>query len=106
MKYMISWYERSQGSALEYENAQKRILGVFRHWQPPEYFKVELFVVRLGEWGGHMVVDCADNLDIHRLCSIFPAFRFEVSSILPIEDAVRTELEAIAWRDGVPRAFS
>ena len=25
MKYMISWNERSQGSPMEYENAQKRI---------------------------------------------------------------------------------
>jgi hypothetical protein len=26
MKYMISWFERPQGSPAEYENAQKRIL--------------------------------------------------------------------------------
>ena len=29
MKYMISWFERPQGSPAEYENAQKRILDVF-----------------------------------------------------------------------------
>ena len=29
MKYMISWFERPQGSPTEYENAQKRILDVF-----------------------------------------------------------------------------
>ena len=29
MKYMISWFERPQGSPMEYENAQKRILDVF-----------------------------------------------------------------------------
>lgn len=27
MKYMISWFERPQGSPMEYENAQKRILA-------------------------------------------------------------------------------
>ena len=34
MKYMISWFERPQGSPIEYENAQKRILEVFtvRWW--------------------------------------------------------------------------
>ena len=26
MKYMITWKERSQGSAIEYEKAQQRIL--------------------------------------------------------------------------------
>jgi len=29
MKYMITWNERSQGSPMEYESAQKRILEVF-----------------------------------------------------------------------------
>jgi hypothetical protein len=29
MNYVISWNERLQGSPIEYENAQKRILEVF-----------------------------------------------------------------------------
>ena len=33
MKYVISWFERAQGSAIEYENAQKRILEVFGQWK-------------------------------------------------------------------------
>lgn len=40
MKYMISWFERSQGSPMEYENAQKRILEVFRPWKAPANFRV------------------------------------------------------------------
>ena len=35
MKYMISWFERPQGSPAEYENAQKRILDVFGQWKAP-----------------------------------------------------------------------
>ena len=46
MKYIISWFERTQGSPLEYENAQKRILDVFGQWKAPENFKIEFFVVR------------------------------------------------------------
>src|SRR5450631_1291134 len=38
MKYMLSWFERPQGSPLEYENAQKRILDVFSPWKPPANF--------------------------------------------------------------------
>jgi hypothetical protein len=30
-----------------------------------------------------------------------PAFEFEARPVLPVEDAVRVELEAIAWRDGL-----
>jgi hypothetical protein len=49
MKYMITWSERSQGSAIEYENAQQRILDVFRRWEAPANFKIELFVIRVGD---------------------------------------------------------
>ena len=66
MKYMISWFERPQGSPMEYENAQKRILEVFRQWRAPANFKIEVFVVRVGEWGGHMLVDCDDPLTVHK----------------------------------------
>jgi Protein of unknown function (DUF3303) len=52
MKYIISWFERPQGSPSEYENAQKRILEVFRQWQPPSNFKIDFFVIRVGEWVG------------------------------------------------------
>lgn len=99
MKYMISWYERSQGSPIEYENAQKRILDVFTKWKAPGNFKIELFVVRVGDWGGHMLVECDDPLTVHKVCSTFPAFTFEARPVVPVMDAVRVELEAMAWRD-------
>jgi len=99
MKYMISWSERPQGSPAEYENAQKRILEVFGQWEAPAGFSIELFVVRVGEWGGHMLVDCDDPLAVHKVCSTFPAFEFQARPVIPVEDAVRVQLEAIAWRD-------
>src|SRR6476619_950375 len=69
MKYMISWFERPQGSPAEYENAQKRILEVFGQWKAPDGFKIESFVIRVGEWGGHMLLDCDDPLAVHKFCS-------------------------------------
>jgi hypothetical protein len=42
MKYMISWFERTQGSPSEYENVQKRILEVFTQWKAPANFKIEV----------------------------------------------------------------
>ncbi len=54
MKYMLTWSERPQGSAMEYENAQKRILEVFTQWKTPANFKIGLFVIRVGDWGGYM----------------------------------------------------
>jgi hypothetical protein len=101
MKYMITWSERSQGSAIEYENAQKRILDVFRRWEAPANFKIELFVIRVGDWGGYMLADCDDPITVHKFCSMLPAFEFQARPVIPIEDAVRGELEVMAWRDGL-----
>ena len=72
MKYVISWFERPQGSPMEYENAQKRILEVFGQWKAPANFKIEFFVIRVGEWGGHMLVECDDPLTVHKFCSMLP----------------------------------
>jgi muconolactone delta-isomerase len=90
---MISWFERPQGSPTEYENAQKRILEVFTKWKAPANFKIELFVVRVGEWGGHMLVDCDDPATVHKACSTFPAFEFQVRPVIPVEEAVTMDLK-------------
>ena len=63
----------------------------------------ELFVMRVGEWGGHVLVDCDDPLAVHKFCSTYPAFEFQARPVIAVEDAVRVELEAIAWRDGLKR---
>ena len=103
MKYMICWNERPQGTPIEYENAQKRILEVFQQWKAPANFKIEFFVVRVGDWGGYMLVDCDDPLTVHKFCSTLPSFVFEARPVVPVMDAVRVEQEAIAWRDGLKR---
>src|SRR3954463_4083186 len=99
MKYMISWSERPQGSPMEYENAQKRILDVFGQWKAPSNFKIESFVIRVGEWGGHMLMEGEDPTEIHKFGSMPPSFVFEVRPVIDIKDAVRSELEVMAWRD-------
>jgi hypothetical protein len=101
MKYVISWNERPQGSPAEYENAQKRILEVFGQWKAPANFKIEFFVVRVGDWGGHLLVDCDDPLAVHKFCSMLPAFAMEARPVIAVQDAVRVELEVMAWRDGL-----
>jgi hypothetical protein len=69
----------------------------------PANFKIELFVIRVGDWGGYMSVDCDDPLTVHKFCSMLPAFTFEARPVVPVMDAVRVELEAMTFRDGLPR---
>jgi hypothetical protein len=104
MKYMITWNERPQGSPAEYENAQTRILEVFRQWKAPPNFRIEMFVVRVGDWGGYMLLECDDPLAVHKFCSTLPSFEFQARPVIPVEDAVRVELEAMAWREGLARS--
>jgi hypothetical protein len=101
MKYMITWKERPQGTPIEYENAQKRILEVFSPWKAPASFKIESFVIRVGDWGGYMLMECDDPLEVHKFCSMLPAFTFEARPVIPVADAIRVELEAMAYRDGL-----
>jgi hypothetical protein len=101
MKYMITWNERPQGTPIEYENAQKRILEVFSPWKAPTNFRIESFVIRVGDWGGYMLMECDDPLEVHKFCSMLPAFKFEASPVVPVVDAIRVELEAMAYRDGL-----
>jgi hypothetical protein len=83
MQYMITWNERQQGSPIEYENAQKRILEVFSPWKAPANFKIHSFVIRVGDWGGYMLMECDDPLEVHKFCSMLPAFTFEARPVIP-----------------------
>ena len=74
---------------------------VFTQWKAPDNFKIELFVIRVGDWGGYMMLDCDDPLAVHKFCSMLPAFEFQARPVIPVMDAVRVELEAIAFRDGL-----
>jgi hypothetical protein len=89
------------GSPAEYENAQKRILEVFGQWKAPANFKISFFVVRVGDWGGHLLVDRDDPLTVHKFCSMLPQFTMEARPVVDVQDAVRAELEVMAWRDGL-----
>ena len=103
MKYMITFNERAQGSAIQYENSQTRVIEIFSKWEAPSNFKIELFVVRVGDFGGYLMVDCDDPLEVHKFCSTWPAFEFQARPVVPVMDAVRVEQEAIALRDSLGR---
>ena len=50
-----------------------------------------------------MLVDCDDPTAVHKVCSTWPAFEFQARPVIPVADAVRVELEAIAWHEGLGR---
>jgi hypothetical protein len=104
MQYIVRWNERPQGTPIEYENAQKRILSTFQHWDMPKSLAVKHFLVRVGDMGGYMLAETDDPKAIQMLTTAFPAFQFRVEQVLDIGEAVATELEAIAWRDELTKS--
>jgi muconolactone delta-isomerase len=99
VKYVVSWRERSGGSAIEYEAAQKRVLQLFQQWAMPETLKFEQFLVRVGDYGGYAVVQTGDVGALHKMTSAFAVFQFKVETVMDVMDAVAVEVDAIKWRD-------
>jgi Protein of unknown function (DUF3303) len=99
MKYVISWRERPAASSRDYEAAHERILEIFSEkWKMPESFKMLQFVVRVGDYGGYMIVETDKPTDIHYVTSVFAAFEFKVEPVVDVMEAVAVELKAIEYR--------
>jgi Domain of unknown function (DUF3303) len=98
MKYVITWWERPQGSPADYEAAQQRVLELFRPWEKPASLTIHQFVVRVGEYGGYIVAETDDLAASHQLTSTFAVFKFRVEPVIEVMDAVAAEVEAIKWR--------
>lgn len=103
IKYMVSWYERPQGSPMEYEHAQKRILEVFSQWKAPANFKIHSVRRERGRVGRPHAGGLRRSDRRAQGCSTFPAFEFQARPVIPVDDAIRCELEAIARREGLKR---
>jgi hypothetical protein len=98
MKYVISWRERPAASSKEYEAAHRRCMQLFnKDWKFPPSFTVHQFVVRLGDYGGYMIVETDKPGDIHYVTSIFALFEFTVEPVVDVMDAVAEQLKAIDY---------
>ena len=97
MKYVISWRERPAASALEYEAAHRRIMQIFKDWKFPASFNIHQFVVRVGDYGGHMVVSTDKPSDIRYVTSVYAAFEFTVEPVVDVTEAVPEQLKAIDY---------
>jgi hypothetical protein len=98
MKYVITWHERPAASFRDYEAAQERVLGIFKDWKMPASFAIHQFVVRVGEYGGYMIIETDKPTDVHYVTSVFAVFEFKVEPVVDVMDAVAVEVQAIEYR--------
>lgn len=101
MKYLMSWTERTHGSAAEYEAAQARVLEMMQHWAPPDAVKIHEFVVTVGNYDGVAILETDDVSAIHQMTSTFAVFDFTVQPVLDVADAIAPEAAALEWRSSI-----
>ena len=103
-KYLVTWFERPNGSPEAYEAAQERVLQLFGGYEIPASLDVQQFLVRVGEYGGYMVVATDDLAALHEFTTTFAVFAFEVQPVLEVMDAVAAEVAAVEYRRSVDAA--
>ncbi|MGY1690339.1 DUF3303 domain-containing protein [Geodermatophilus sp. SYSU D01105] len=94
MRYVVTWQDRPTGSIAEYEAAHERILDVLTR-EMPESLRLREAVVRLGDFGGHAVIEADEPSDLHALTAVYAPFNVTVA---PVVDAV-----AAGQRDPEPQ---
>jgi len=55
------------------------------------------FVVRVGDYGGYMILETDNPTDIHYLSSIFAVFEWKVEPVVDVMEAVAVELKAFEY---------
>ena len=55
-------------------------------------------MIRVGDYGGYMIVETERPTDIHYFTSFFAVFEFKVELVVDVMDAVAAEVAAIEYR--------
>ena len=55
-------------------------------------------MIRIGDYGGYMIVEIDKPTDIHYFTSLFTVFEFKVELVVDVMDAVAAEVAAIEYR--------
>ena len=84
------------------EAGQKRSLAVFANWQPPAGAEFQGFYGFADGTGGVAILEADNAQTLARTTDPWtPWLRFEVTPILPIDEATTIATEAVAFRDSV-----
>lgn len=82
------------------EEGERRSLELFTNWEPPFEFKAH-YALADGS-GGMAVFEAADEAQVLQGTGVWwPWFDFEVTPVLPIEEAVPIMQQILEWRSSV-----
>ncbi len=84
------------------EDSQRRSLAVFAAWEPPAGAEFKGFYGTADGMGGVAIIEVDSAQTLARTTEPWsPWLRFEVTPIIPIEEAAAIGHEAVAFRDSV-----
>jgi len=84
------------------EEGQRRSLGLFAKWQPPAGAEFQGFYGTADGAGGVAIIEADSAQTLARTTEPWtPWLRFEITPIIPVEDAAAIGGEAVAWRDSI-----
>jgi len=84
------------------EESQRRSLKLFESWQPPAGADFKGFYGTVDGSGGVAIIEADSAQSLARTTEPWtPWLRFEVTPIIPIEEAAAIGGEAVAFRDSV-----
>ena len=84
------------------EESERRSLKVFEKWEPPAGAEFKGFYGYADGGGGVAIIEADSVQAMARTTAPWtPWLRFEITPILPIEEATAIANEAVAFRDSV-----
>lgn len=97
MLFHVAWQFTDQS-----EDAERRSLNVFQQWQPPAGAEFQGFYGFVDGTGGVAIVEVDSAATLARTTAPWtPWLAFQVTPIVPIEEATAIGGEAVAFRDSV-----
>ncbi|PSC06632.1 DUF3303 domain-containing protein [Alsobacter soli] len=99
MLFMLKWSEKPQGSPSAYDDAQKRILALFSHWDVGPDVTIHQFLTRVGTFSGYMVVETSDLANLHRISTIYSTFKVEIEPVIDVTTATKVGAEGVHMRE-------
>jgi len=84
------------------EEGERRSLGMFAQWEPPEGADFIGFYGFADGTGGVAIIEVDTVATLARVCAVWtPWLSFTTTPIMPMEDAAMIGAEAVVYRDSV-----
>jgi hypothetical protein len=102
MLFVVTWKNRSGGSAKKNDESAARVLEVFAKWTPPSDLTFHQFLGRLDGTGGFAVVETANPDALADAAAKFGTYlEFDIIPVNVISETTRLLAEGVEFRKSI-----